>query len=140
MLADADLDLVIPGVANAIFFNAGQVCVANSRAYIHDSIYDRVIEGVAAYGAEMALGHQLNPKTRMGPLVSQNQAARVPGFIDEARREGASIVCGGERLGSEGTFMAPTIVAEVGRNQPISSEEVFGPVLVAHRFSDLEEL
>ncbi len=139
VMGDADLELAIPGIANAIFFNAGQVCVANSRAYIHDSIYDRVIAGVAAYGSEMALGHQLNPETRMGPLVSQQQAASVASFIEGARREGASIVCGGERLGSEGTFMAPTIVADVGGSQAISREEVFGPVLVAHRFSDLDD-
>lgn len=138
VLGDADLDLAIPGIANAIFFNAGQVCVANSRAYIHESIFDRVIEGVAAYGAEMTLGHQLNPDTKMGPLVSTVQAARIQGFVDEARREGATIVCGGERLGSEGTFIAPTIVADVRGDLPIAREEVFGPVLVAHRFSDAE--
>ena len=138
VMADADLDLVIPGVANAIFFNAGQVCVANSRAYIHESIFDRVIEGIAAYGAEMTLGHQLNPGTKMGPLVSPAQAARVQGFVDEARREGASILCGGERLGEHGTFVAPTLVADARGELPISREEVFGPVLVAHRFSDVE--
>jgi len=137
VLADAELDLVVPGVAGAIFGNAGQVCVANSRVYIHETIYDRVLEGIAEAGAAMAMGHQLNPQTQMGPLVSVAQAERVQGFVDGARRDGASIVCGGERSGSEGTFFAPTIVAQVGSDHPISREEVFGPVLVAHRFSDL---
>ena len=138
VLADAELELAIPGVAGAIFGNGGQVCVANSRAYIHESIFDQVIEGIAAQGAAMALGHQLNPQTAMGPLVSTAQAARVHGFVEEARRAGASVLCGGERLGSEGTFIAPTIVADVRGDLPIAREEVFGPVLVAHRFSDLD--
>jgi phenylacetaldehyde dehydrogenase len=138
VLADAELELAIPGVANAIFGNGGQVCVANARVYIHETIFDAVVEGIAAQGAAMALGHQLNPGTGMGPLVSTAQAARVQGFVDEARRAGASILCGGERLGSEGTFIAPTIVAEVGGDLPIAREEVFGPVLVAHRFTDLD--
>ncbi len=138
VLADADLDLAIPGVAGAIFGNSGQVCVANSRVYIHESIFDEVIEGIAAQGAGMALGHQLNPQTALGPLVSAAQAARVHGFVEEARRAGASVLCGGERLGSEGTFFAPTIVADVRGDLPIAREEVFGPVLVAHRFSDLD--
>jgi phenylacetaldehyde dehydrogenase len=140
VLPDADLDLAIPGVANAIFFNAGQVCVAGSRAYVHSSIYDRVLEGVAANAALIQLGHGLNPGTQMGPLVSARQAERVEAFVADARRDGASIVAGGERLGEAGTFIRPAVVADVNPQMTIVREEVFGPVLVVQRFDDVADV
>jgi phenylacetaldehyde dehydrogenase len=138
ILPDADLDLAIPGIANGIFGNSGQVCVANSRVYAHEDIFDSFIEGLAGQAGGIALGHQLNPETMMGPLVSTLQAERVASFVDEARRDGASILCGGERGGDTGAFYAPTIVADVAANHRISREEVFGPVLVVHRYRDLD--
>lgn len=139
VMGDADLDLVIPGVANAIFFNAGQVCVANSRLYVHHSIYDRVVDGVASYGASLRLGHGLNPETQMGPVVSVQQAERIEAFIDGARRGGASLVSGGIRSGPLGTFVAPTVITGAPSDSAIVREEVFGPVLVAQPFDDLDE-
>lgn len=138
VLADAELDLVVPGLAGGIFSNAGQICVANARIYVHETLYDRVVDGIAEAAARLRLGHGLNPDTTMGPVVSTVQAERVERYVDEARRNGASIVSGGERLGSEGTFFAPTIVADVRCDQPIAREEVFGPVLVVHRFRDVD--
>src|SRR3546814_369524 len=138
VLPDAELDLAIPGIANGIFGNGGQVCVANSRVYAHEDIFDTLVEGLAAQAAGLALGHQLNPDTAMGPLVSAAQAERVAGFVDEARGDGAGIVCGGDRLGETGAFFAPTIVADIAGSHRISREEVFGPVLVVHRYRDLD--
>nr|WP_098108059.1 aldehyde dehydrogenase family protein [Novosphingobium sp. PC22D] len=140
VMDDADLDLAIGGAANAIFFNAGQVCVAGSRAYVHASIYDKVVEGLAAYAQGIALGHGLNPETQMGPLVSARQAERVEGFIAAARSEGASILTGGERLGPAGTFVSPTVVAGVKPEMEIVREEVFGPVLAVQKFEDVDEV
>jgi phenylacetaldehyde dehydrogenase len=140
VLGDADLDLAIPGVANAIFFNGGQVCVAGSRAYVHASIYDKVLEGLAAQAKGIQLGHGLNPGSHMGPLVSLKQAERVEGFVQRARADGASIVAGGERLGAYGTFMTPTVVAEVKPSMEIVREEVFGPVLAVQRFDDVNDV
>src|SRR5690606_31045361 len=113
LLEDADLTLAIKGAANAIFFNAGQVCVAGSRAYVHRSIYDRVLEGLATEANSLTLGHGLKPVTQMGPLVSVKQAERVSGFIERAGQGGATVVAGGERLGPIGTFIQPTIIADV---------------------------
>lgn len=138
ILPDADVDAAIAGAANAIFFNAGQVCVAGSRAYVHASLYDRVVEGLVARAEAITLGHGLNAATQMGPLVSVAQADRVAGFVDEARREGATIMSGGERMGTHGTFVAPTVIADVRRDMPILREEVFGPVLVVQRYDDLD--
>lgn len=138
VLPDADLDLAIPGAANAIFFNAGQVCVAGSRAYVHTSIYDRVIGGLAAQADAIQLGHGLNAGTQMGPVVSEVQAGRVASFIDAARGDGATVVAGGERLGPAGTFISPTVIANVRPDMSIVREEVFGPVLVVQRYDDLD--
>ncbi|AJP72802.1 aldehyde dehydrogenase family protein [Sphingomonas hengshuiensis] len=138
VLPDADLDLAIPGVANAIFFNAGQVCVAGSRAYVHASIYDRVLEGLAAQAGAIQLGHGLNPATHMGPLVSARQAERVASFVSDAQQQGASIVAGGQRLGDAGTYIRPTIVADVDPDMTIVRDEVFGPVLVVQRYDDID--
>ena len=138
VLPDADLDLAIPGVANGIFFNGGQVCIAGSRAYVHSSLYDRVIEGVAAYAQGLAIGHGLDAATQMGPLVSTKQADRVATFVSDARKSGATILTGGDRSGS--AFVSPAIVTDVRADMPIVREVVFGPVLVVHRYDALSDV
>ncbi len=139
VLPDADLDLAIPGIANGIFFNGGQVCVASSRAYIHRSIFDQVIEGIAAYANGMPMGHGLNYENMMGPVVSPEQAGKIEAYIAQAKADGARVVCGGEKLGENGTFIQPTVITGTNPNQAIHCEEVFGPVLVAEPYDDLEE-
>lgn len=138
VMPDADLDLAIPGVANAIFFNGGQVCVAGSRLYVHSAIKDELLKGVAAYAQGLVAGHGLDPATQMGPLVSRLQAERVEGFISAARDGGATVLTGGERFGDAGTFVQPTVITDVTPDMPIVREEVFGPVLVAQEFDDAD--
>lgn len=139
VLPDANLDLAIPGIANGIFFNGGQVCVANSRTYIHRSIFDKVVEGIANYGAGLRMGHGLDRETQMGPVVSPQQAEKIEHYIKTAKNEGATIVTGGERLGSNGTFIQPTVVTGTQRNSAIHCEEVFGPVIVAEPYDDIND-
>ena len=138
VMPDADLDLAIPGVANAIFFNGGQVCVAGSRLYVHSAIRDALLEGVAAYAKGLVAGHGLDPATQMGPLVSAAQAQRVEGFIADARAAGATVLTGGSRFGAAGTFIQPTVITDVTPDMPIVRDEVFGPVLVAQAFDDAD--
>jgi len=138
VLNDADLDLAIPGVANAIFFNSGQVCIAGSRLYVQDGIYDRLIEGVADYARGLKMGHGLDADTQMGPLVSLRQAERVEGFIRRAETAGARVLTGGERSGAAGTFISPTVLVDVTPDMEVVQEEVFGPVLAAQRFTDVD--
>ncbi|PVX30702.1 aldehyde dehydrogenase family protein [Sphingomonas pokkalii] len=140
VMPDADLDLAVPGVANAIFFNAGQVCIAGSRLYVHRSIFDKVVDGVAAYAQGLSMGHGLDPATQMGPLVSTRHAERVAGFVDGARASGATILTGGERSGAAGTFVSPTVVVDVKPDMAIVREEVFGPVLVAQPYDDVADV
>ncbi len=140
VLSDADLDLAIPGVANAIFFNSGQVCVAGSRLYIHEKIFDQVIEGVVKYAQGIRLGHGLDPATQMGPLVSVRQAERVAGYINGGRAQGAELLTGGSRLGPVGTFIQPTILANVHSEMQVVREEIFGPVVVVASIRSIEEV
>jgi phenylacetaldehyde dehydrogenase len=140
VLADADIDTVIGGAAGAIFFNAGQVCAAGSRLYVHRKIFDRVVEGVGGAAQAIRLGPGLDPATQMGPLVSREQQERVMSYIRSGRAEGASIVAGGEAPTHPGYYVKPTVMADVKGSMRVVQEEIFGPVLVAQRFDDLDEV
>jgi phenylacetaldehyde dehydrogenase len=137
---DVDLNSVIGGAANAIFFNSGQVCTAGSRLFAHKSVFDKVVEGVSHAADGMRLGPGLDPQTQMGPLVSREQQERVLGYIDSGRKEGASIVTGGDAPSHPGYFVKPTVLVNVKPDMKVVREEIFGPVLVAQRFDDLDEI
>jgi phenylacetaldehyde dehydrogenase len=136
ILADADVDLAIAGAANAIFFNHGQCCCAGSRLYAHKSIYDRVVSGVADIAGKIKVGPGLDPATEMGPLVSDEQFARVTGFIEEGRKAGAKIAVGGDQVGNRGYFVAPTVLENTTPHMKVIREEIFGPVVCATPFDD----
>ena len=137
IMDDADLTYAIPGATNAIFFNGGQVCIAGSRLYAHKSIFDKVVDGLSEAASAMQLGHGLNPTTQMGPLVSDVQADSVSGFIERAKKDGASIVTGGER---DKCFISPTVIANVKPKMEIVQEEVFGPVIACTRYEDISDV
>ena len=140
VLADADVDTVIKGAAGAIFFNAGQVCAAGSRLYVHRKIYDRVLEGVGGAAQAIRLGPGLHPETQMGPLVSREQQERVLGYIQSGRADGAAVVAGGDAPSHPGYYVEPTVLANVKPSMRVVQEEIFGPVVVAERFDDLDEV
>ena len=140
VLPDADPSTVIGGAAGAIFFNAGQVCAAGSRLYVHRKIFDQVVEGVGSAAEGIKLGPGLDPATQMGPLVSREQQDRVLEYIESGRKEGASIVAGGEAPSHDGYYVKPTVMADVKRTMRVVQEEIFGPVLVAQRFDDINEV
>jgi phenylacetaldehyde dehydrogenase len=128
---DADLERAIPGAAMAVFANAGQICVAGSRLYVHKKVFDRVIEGVSGMARALKVGPGLEPETQMGPLVSQGQLERVTGYIQSGRTEGAEVIVGGERDSREGYFLKPTVLAQTHRSMRVMREEIFGPVVCA---------
>ncbi len=140
VLADADVDAVIGGAAQAIFFNSGQVCAAGSRLYAHRKVFDRIVEGVSAAAESMRLGPGLDMNTQMGPLVSREQQERVLGYIDSGRSEGAKVMTGGEAPSHAGYYVKPTVLANVRADMKVTREEIFGPVLVAQRFDDNDEI
>lgn len=137
---DADLDLAIPGAANAIFFNHGQCCCAGSRLFIHDKVYDKVLDGIAKIAGSIQLGEGLDPSTQMGPLVSREQLDRVCSYVKSGVDAGARVVAGGQSLARSGYFMQPTILADTQSDMKVVREEIFGPVVVALRFHDNEDL
>jgi phenylacetaldehyde dehydrogenase len=138
VLADADLQSTIPGVAGAIFFSSGQVCTAGSRLLVDRRIFDRVVEGVAAYGNSLKIGHGLRSDTQLGPLVSAAQLDRVLGYVESGRQDGAVMASGGARIGNRGYFVQPTVATGTTPDMAIYREEVFGPVLCAVPFDDVE--
>jgi phenylacetaldehyde dehydrogenase len=140
VLPDADVNTVIGGAAGAIFFNAGQVCAAGSRLYVHRKIFDRVVEGVGGAAEAIRLGPGLDPGTQMGPLVSREQQERVLGYIESGRADGAAVVAGGDAPAHPGFFVKPTVLANVKRSMRVVQEEIFGPVVVAERFDDIDEV
>ncbi len=140
VMDDAEMDIAIPGVANAIFFNTGQVCVAGSRLYIHKAVYDKVLAGVADIATNMKLGHGLDPDVQIGPLVNRTQADRVKGYIDGGIAAGAEVVVGGEQCGDTGNFITPTVIANTRQDMSIVQEEIFGPVVVAAPIDSIDDV
>src|SRR5271169_4960962 len=137
---DADLDTAIGGAASAIFFNHGQCCCAGSRLYIERPVFDRVVEGVAAQAKKIDVGSGLEPKTSMGPLVSEEQLQRVCNYLEIGLSEGATAVTGGKKLGNKGYFVEPTVLVNTKDNMRVVQEEIFGPVVAAIPFDNPEEL
>ncbi|HEY4045362.1 MAG TPA: aldehyde dehydrogenase family protein [Acidobacteriaceae bacterium] len=136
VFSDADLSRAIPGTASAIFFNHGQCCCAGSRLYVHKSIFDKVVEGVSDIAAKINVGPGLDPKTQMGPLVSDEQFSRVTGYIKSGVEEGARVATGGKQQGDRGYFVQPTVLTHTTPEMKVVREEIFGPVVCAEPFSD----
>jgi len=139
VFADADLDAAIRQTASGAFFNAGQVCSAATRVIVEDSVHDAFVAGLAERAKTLRLGSPLDASTTMGPVISQRQMERVLGYIEAGRRDGAKLVCGGNRAGVCGYFVEPTVFAGVESDMLIAQEEIFGPVVAVLRFSDENE-
>jgi phenylacetaldehyde dehydrogenase len=137
---DADLDAAISESASAIFFNQGQCCCAGSRLFVERSVFDRVVEGVAAKAKKINVGSGMEPRTSMGPLVSEEQLQRVCDYLELGISEGATAVTGGKKLGDKGYFVEPTVLVNTKDDMRVVQEEIFGPVVVATPFDDAEEL
>ncbi len=137
---DADIEASIPGVASAIFFNHGQCCCAGSRLFVEKGIFDEVVEGVAGEAKKIKVGPGMDPATQMGPLVSDEQQRRVLGYLESGFSEGAKAVIGGRKLGDKGYFVEPTVLVDATEKMKIMREEIFGPVVCAVPFTNLDEV
>ena len=140
VFGDADLDQAIAGASSAIFFNQGQVCCAGSRLYVEKRVFDRVVEGVAERAKKIRVLPGMDPNSEMGPLVSQEQLDRVCGYLDAGRSEGATAMAGGAKLGNQGYFVQPTVLVGMAEESRVMQEEIFGPVVTAVPFTDMEEV
>lgn len=139
VMDDADLEVAIPALADAVFMNSGQICFAGTRVYAQRSIFRAVVDGVASIAANMSLGHGLDPETELGPLVSRRQRDGVLQHLERATKNGDQIVTGGKGLNRAGYFVEPTVVIPSSPVSSIVREEIFGPVLCVSPFDELEE-
>jgi phenylacetaldehyde dehydrogenase len=137
---DADMDVAIPGAASGIFFNQGQCCCAGSRLYVEKEVFDKVIDGISASAKKIRVGSGLDPKTQMGPLVSEEQLNRVCGYLESGFSQGAKAAAGGQKKGDKGYFVEPTVLVDTTEDMKVVQEEIFGPVVVAMPFSSTEEI
>ena len=140
ILEDADIDAAIPGAASAIFFNQGQTCCAGSRLFVDKKIFDKVVDGVAQNASKIRIGQGFDPEVDMGPLVSEEQFNKVCGYLESGKQEGAKAVTGGSRAGNRGYFVQPTVLINTTDTMKVVQEEIFGPVLTAIPFSDINEI
>lgn len=143
VFADAALDKAVVGVLAGIFGAAGQTCMAGSRLYVQDAVYDAFLARLAGAATQIRIGDPVDPATEMGPLISAPHREHVLSFVREAVAEGASLVIGGGKAddgSGHGYFVAPTILTNVSPDMRCVREEVFGPVLAVTPFRTEEEV
>jgi acyl-CoA reductase-like NAD-dependent aldehyde dehydrogenase len=142
VFADSDLDSAVRGAINGIFYGKGEVCNAGSRLFLESKIQDEFLEKLIARAKKMPPGDPLDPKTRMGAIVSQEQMQTVLGYIEAGKKEGAKLLTGGNSVSVNGAgyFLEPTIFGGVRNEMKIAQEEIFGPVLAALAFDDPEQV
>jgi aldehyde dehydrogenase (NAD+) len=140
ILPDADLDVAIKGAYQAIYYNTGQACNAGSRLFVHSDQYDDVMSGLVEAAGAARVGPGLEPSTQLGPLISAEQEERVRGYIEKGKAEGAELLTGGGAHDGDGFFVEPTLFSATSDDLTIAREEIFGPVLVALPYSDMEEV
>ncbi|HVI08538.1 MAG TPA: aldehyde dehydrogenase family protein [Candidatus Binatia bacterium] len=143
VFADADIENAVKGAITGIFYGKGEVCNAGSRLFLESKVKDEFTEKLVARASKMRPADPLDPKTRMGAIVSQEQMNSVLGYIEAGRKDGAKLVAGGNRVsvdGSKGFFIEPTIFGDVKNDMKIAQEEIFGPVLSVLTFDDIDEV
>jgi aldehyde dehydrogenase (NAD+) len=141
VFADADLGAAVRGATTGIFYGKGEVCAAGSRILVERSVHDEFVEAFAGRAARMTVGDPMDSGTRLGAIVSREQADRVMGYVDAGRAEGARLVTGGERttLDGKGHFVTATVFADVDPEMTIAREEIFGPVASIVPFEDADD-
>jgi succinate-semialdehyde dehydrogenase/glutarate-semialdehyde dehydrogenase len=136
---DVDLDATLDMAVQRKYRNSGQVCVSPTRFFVQEKSYDRFVEGFAARAAKIKVGDGLAPETQMGPMVHTRRRDAIEALVQDATAKGARLLAGGRRIGNEGAFYEPTVLADVPGNARIMSEEPFGPVAVLNPFRDIED-
>lgn len=140
ILEDVDLDEAVEGAHLGTFSNQGQVCCAGTRVFVQEKIYDRFVEKSVTRAQKRVVGDPFDPRTEQGPQVDQAQFDRIMSYIDCGQTEGATLACGGQRVGNRGYFIQPTVFADVQDDMKIAREEIFGPVMSVIPFKDVDEV
>jgi aldehyde dehydrogenase (NAD+) len=140
IFADTDLDAAVEGAHMGVFVNQGQSCCAGSRVFVEQKVYDQFVEKSVARALKRRVGDPLDPGTDQGPQVDQSQFDRIMGYIESGRSQGATLACGGERVGSRGYFIRPAVFSDVHDDMKIAREEIFGPVMSVIPFKNMDEV
>jgi aldehyde dehydrogenase (NAD+) len=140
VFADANLDAALDGAILGLYLNQGQCCCAGSRLFVQDTVYEQFVEKLGARVAARKLGDPFDSTTEMGPQVDKAQFDKILSYIEKGKQQGARLVTGGERFGTKGFFIKPTVFADVKDDMAIACDEIFGPVLSVIKFKDIEEV
>jgi len=140
VFADADMEEAVEGCHFGLFFNQGQCCCAGSRLFVESNCYDEFVERSIARAKRRTVGDPMDPNTEQGPQVDDVQFDKVMGYIESGKRDGAKLAYGGERVGSRGYFIEPTVFVDVKDDMQIAREEIFGPVMSIIKFDDLNDV
>ncbi|MFF7470870.1 aldehyde dehydrogenase family protein [Streptomyces sp. NPDC008092] len=137
---DADVGSAVAGIGTTFSFYSGQICTAPTRVLVQRGLYDRLVAGLAAYAGRLKVGDPAAPDTVVGPLITAEHRARVESYVELGRKEGATVLAGGERPAPErGFYVAPTVLADCTNDMRVAREEIFGPVVSVVPFDDEEE-
>jgi coniferyl-aldehyde dehydrogenase len=137
---DADVDMAVNLAQFAIFTNKGEVCVAGSRVYVQEGIYDQFVKKAAEAAKNWSVGDPFNPNSHQGPQVDKTQFEKVLKYIEIGKKEGATVLTGGNACGDKGYYIEPTIFTDVKEDMRIVKEEIFGPVMSLMKFKTIEEV
>ncbi len=138
--ADADVDLAVSLMAGAKFRNAGQICIAPTRFLVEEAAADRFVDGFTAAAKALVVGNGMDPASQMGPLANDRRIPALEALVQDAVAQGARLMTGGRRMGNEGWFYEPTVLADVPVTARIMNEEPFGPVAVINRYPNVDAM
>ena len=144
VFADCDFDAMLTTTLRSSFSNQGEICLCGSRVFVQDAIYDRFKTEFVAHARRLVVGDPMDPTTEQGALISAEHMAKVRGYLDLARKEGGTILCGGEPVSppgrcANGWFLSPAVIEGLSPECRTSQEEIFGPVVSLYRFRTEEE-
>ena len=141
---DCNFEQAVDGAQLGILFNQGQVCCAGSRIFVQDTFYDKFVPALVEAFNKVKVGMPWNDDTQMGAQINDSQLKKILGYIDVAKKEGCTVLCGGEAATegelAKGAFMKPTLITDVTNDMRIAQEEIFGPVAVIIKFHDEAEV
>lgn len=140
VFGDADVETAVKQLAASKFRNAGQVCIAPTRFLVHESVYERFVDGFVKAASAVKVGDGLDAASRMGPLANARRVEAMQMFVDDAVAKGAKLLTGGKRIGTAGNFFEPTVLGQVPAGARIMSEEPFGPIAPIVPFGSFDEV
>ncbi|XP_044515465.1 aldehyde dehydrogenase, cytosolic 2 isoform X5 [Gracilinanus agilis] len=140
VFADADLDSAVEFAHQGVFFHQGQCCIAASRLFVEEAIYDKFVQRSVERAKKYTLGNPLNPEVQQGPQIDKEQYTKILDLIESGKKEGAKLECGGGPFGNKGYFIQPTVFSNVTDEMRIAKEEIFGPVQQIMKFKTIDEV